>query len=158
VPGYARERTLAALRTRFDYVFEGRWGYPATAEANVLPGRLTLGPIAIRSVEQPHGPITSTGLRFERNGRSIGYSTDFHEMSEEMAALFEGVDVWIVDALRAKPHPSHSHLEQTLSYIERLRPGRAILTHMDNSMDYRSLLRELPPHVEPGYDGMEIEL
>jgi len=102
--------------------------------------------------------VSSTGLRFEHGGKSIGYSTDFHEITDEMAHLFDRVDVWIVDALRARPHPSHSHLAQTLAYVERLKPGRAVLTHMDNSMDYRSLLRELPPHVEPGYDGMEIEL
>jgi phosphoribosyl 1,2-cyclic phosphate phosphodiesterase len=158
VPGYAAARTLASITNRFDYVFEGRWGYPPTVAARLLPAELRLGPIAVQSLEQPHGPITSTGLLFEENGRTIGYSTDFNELTEEMASLFEGVDVWIVDALRARPHPSHSHLEQTLSYIDRLRPGRAILTHMDNSMDYRSLLRELPPHVEPGFDGMEIEL
>jgi phosphoribosyl 1,2-cyclic phosphate phosphodiesterase len=79
-------------------------------------------------------------------------------LTDDMANLFEGVDLWIVDALRHNPHPSHNHLERTLAYIDRLRPRRALLTHMDNSMDYRSLLRELPPHVEPAYDGMEIEL
>ena len=158
VAGFASERTLRSLAKRFDYVFEGKWGYPASAEPNLLTDGLELGLVTIRSVEQPHGGITSTGLRFEQNGRSVGYSTDFNEMTDEMASLFEGVDVWIVDALRARPHPTHSHLERTLSYIEQLRPKRAILTHMDNSMDYRSLLSERPPHVEPGFDGMEIEL
>ncbi len=158
VAGYARERTLRSLTKRFDYVFEGKWGYPASAEPNLLPGELALGPVTVRSVEQPHGNITSTGLRFDQGGRSIAYSTDFNELTDDMASLFEGLDVWIVDALRARPHPTHCHLERTLSYIERLRPARAILTHMDNSMDYRSLLRELPPHVEPGFDGMEIHL
>lgn len=158
VAGYAGERTLRSLTRRFDYVFEGKWGYPATAEPALLPDRLELGPVTIRATEQPHGGITSTGLRFEQNGKSVGYSTDFNDLTEEMENLFQGVDVWIVDALRARPHPTHNHLERTLSYIDRLKPGRAILTHMDNSMDYRSLLRELPSHVEPGYDGMEIEL
>lgn len=158
VPGYAGECTLRSLQKRFDYVFEGKWGYPASAEPRILDGTIRIGPITIRAVEQPHGAITSTGLRFEAHGRSVAYSTDFKEMTDDMAALFEGVDIWVVDALRAAPHPTHSHLAQTLAYVERVRPGRAILTHMDNSMDYRSLLRELPPHVEPGYDGMEIEL
>lgn len=158
IAGYAAERTLRSLTKRFDYVFEGKWGYPASAEPNLLEDGVQLGSITIRTVEQPHGGITSTGLRFEQDGKSVGYSTDFNELTDGMAELFEGVDVWIVDALRARPHPTHSHLERTLSYIDRLRPGRAVLTHMDNSMDYRSLLRELPPHVEPGFDGMEIEL
>ena len=158
VPGYAGARTLRSLQRRFDYVFEGKWGYPASAELHLLDGSAQIDAIAVRAVEQPHGAITSTGLRFDANGKSIGYSTDFKEMTDDMAALFEGVDVWVVDALRAAPHPTHSHLAQTLSYFERVKPGRAILTHMDNSMDYRSLLRELPPHVEPGYDGMELAL
>ncbi len=158
VAGYAAERTLRSLTKRFDYVFEGKWGYPASAEPNLLAGSIEIGPIAIRSVEQPHGNITSTGLRFEMDGRSVGYSTDFNALTGDMASMFEGLDLWIVDALRARPHPTHSHLERTLSYIERLKPARAVLTHMDNSMDYRSLLSELPPHVEPGFDGMEIHL
>lgn len=158
VPGYGSARTLGGLRERFDYVFEGKRGYPASVAPHILPDELHLGPIAIRAVEQPHGAITSTGLCFERDGRSIAYSNDFNGMTDDMASLFEGVDLWIVDALRAAPHPTHCDLGQTLAHIERLRPGRAILTHMDNSMDYRSLLRELPPHVEPGFDGMEIEL
>jgi phosphoribosyl 1,2-cyclic phosphate phosphodiesterase len=112
----------------------------------------------VRTTEQPHGSISSTGLLFTHAGKSVGYSTDFNNLTDDMAKLFECVDLWIVDALRKHPHPSHNHLDRTLGYIERLRPRRAILTHMDNSMDYRSLLGELPPHVEPAFDGMEIEL
>ncbi|HEY0114810.1 MAG TPA: MBL fold metallo-hydrolase [Allosphingosinicella sp.] len=158
IDAFARERTLRSLTRRFDYVFEGKWGYPATATAQLLPDETSFGALGVRAVEQPHGSITSTGLVFAHQGKSIGYSTDFNDLTEEMTPLFEGLDVWIVDALRAKPHPTHNHLSRTLDYIMRLRPKRAILTHMDNSMDYRSLLRELPPHVEPGYDGMEIIL
>lgn len=158
IPGFASARCLASLRSRFDYVFEGKWGYPATVAAEILPDTLTIGGIAVRHVEQPHGGITSTGLLFAQNGKRIGYSTDFNEMTDEMARLFEGVDVWIVDALRERPHPTHSHLARTLDYIAALGPKRTVLTHMDNSMDYRSLLRQLPPHIEPGYDGLEIEL
>jgi phosphoribosyl 1,2-cyclic phosphate phosphodiesterase len=158
IPGFATERTLRSLTGRFDYVFQGKWGYPASVSAQPLGQETQIAGIIIRAVEQPHGAITSTGLLFVHGGKSIGYSTDFNELNDGMITLFEGVDLWIVDALRHRPHPSHSHVERTLSYIERLRPRRAVLTHMDNSMDYRSLLRELPPHVEPGFDGMEIEL
>ncbi|HZG45121.1 MAG TPA: MBL fold metallo-hydrolase [Allosphingosinicella sp.] len=158
VPGYAAARTLRSLTSRFDYVFEGKWGYPATVSAQTLLEDTEIAGIRVQAVEQPHGSITSTGLLFTHNGRSIGYSTDFNDLTGDMATLFQGADLWIVDALRHHPHPTHNHLERTLFYIERLRPRRALLTHMDNSMDYRSLLRELPPHVEPAYDGMEIEL
>ena len=158
VEGFAREETLALLRDRFGYVFEGKDGYPAIASDNLLPAQVGIGSILVRTVDQPHGSITSAGLRFEAGGRSIGYSTDFNIMTDEMAALFEDVDVWVVDALRRRPHPTHPHLDLTLRWISQVRARRAVLTHMDNTMDYRTLLGELPPNVEPGFDGLEIEL
>ena len=158
VPAYASARCLRSLSARFDYVFEGKWGYPATVAAQILPADLMIGSIAVGHVEQPHGNITSTGLIFAQNGKRIVYSTDFNDLTDDMVTAFEGVDLWIVDALRMRPHPTHNHLDRTLAYIERLRPKRAVLTHMDNSMDYASLRRQLPPHIEPGFDGMEIAL
>ena len=158
VPGFARAATLEALRARFGYVFEGKGGYPAIVAAALLPDTLEIGGISIRVTDQPHGAITSAGLRFDADGKSIGYSTDCNHLTEGMQSLFKGVDVWVVDALRHRPHPTHPHLDQTLEWVRSIRPGRAILTHMDNSMDYRTLLGELPDGVEPGFDGMEIDL
>lgn len=154
VPSYARARCLESLERRFRYVFHGRGGYPPTAAATVLDDDITIGDIRIRTVDQPHGHITSAGFRFERDGRSAGYSTDFHEVTPEMATLFSGLDLWVVDALRHAPHPTHANLAITLDAIERLAPKRAILTHMDQSMDYVTLAAELPAGVEPGYDGL----
>ena len=158
LPGYARADTLAALRRRFAYVFEDKGGYPAIVESRPLADALGVGAIAVRAADQPHGAITSAGLRFEAGGRSIGYATDCNLLTDEMIALFGGVDLWVVDALRRRPHPTHPHLEKTLEWIAIVRPGRAILTHMDSSMDYRTLCAELPVGVEPGYDGMEVLL
>lgn len=158
VTGYARADMLASLQRRFDYIFEGQYGYPSIVSGNILPDHVNLAGISMRAVDQPHGPITSAGLRFDAGGHAIGYSTDFNTVTDEMALLFTGLDVWIVDALRREPHPTHTHLADTLKWIRELRPRRAILTHMDSSMDYRSLLAELPEGVEPGFDGMEIEL
>lgn len=158
VTGYARADMLASLERRFDYVFEGQYGYPSVVSGHVLPDHINLAGISMRTVDQPHGPITSAGLRFDAGGQAIGYSTDFNSVTDEMALLFTGLDVWIVDALRRKPHPTHTHLADTLKWIRELRPKRAILTHMDSSMDYRTLCTELPDGVEPGYDGLEIEL
>ena len=155
VPGFARGETLEVLRRRFDYAFEGKGGYPSVVDGALLPDRFSVGPIEVSVVDQPHGTITSAGLRFEADGKSIGYSTDFNDLTEDMATLFEGVDVWIVDALRRRPHPTHPHLELALEWIARVRPGRSILTHMDHSLDYRTLLAELPAGVEPGFDGLE---
>ena len=156
IEGYAREATLVSLRERFAYVFDGSAaGYPDIAAGHLLPDDMELGGIRIRAVDQPHGSITSAGLRFDAGGKSIAYSTDFNDLTPGMETLFEGVGIWIVDALRRRPHPTHPHLDRALEWVARVRPGRAILTHMDNSMDYRTLLAELPPGVEPGYDGLE---
>ncbi len=158
IAGFARSETLATLRGRFAYIFEGKGEYPPVASASLLPDRLRIGSIDIRVTDQPHGSITAAGLRFDAGGRSIGYSIDCSALTDEMINLFEGTDVWIVDALRRRPHPSHAHLAQALEWIARVAPGRAILTHMDHSMDYKGLLSELPERVEPGFDGMEVSL
>jgi phosphoribosyl 1,2-cyclic phosphate phosphodiesterase len=158
IPGYARAETHRTLAARFGYVFAGGQGYPPVVEARTLDDELLVGSIRIRIVDQPHGQGSSAGLRFEADGASIVYSTDFSELTEQMANLYEATDLWIVDALRRRPHPTHPHLEQVLGWIERMRPRRAILTHMDNSMDYATLRSELPDGVEPGYDGQEVQL
>lgn len=158
VPGYARAGTLDGLRERFGYVFTGRHGYPPTVDAALLPDVMTIGAVTVRVVDQPHAAVTSAGLRFEAGGAAIGYATDFNEMTEQMQTLYAGLDVWIVDALRRRPHPSHPTLDQALSWVELLKPGRAALIHMDQSMDYRTLAESLPAGVEPGYDGLEFHL
>ena len=158
IHGYARPETLAVLTRRFDYIFEGKGGYPAIVAAAELPDSLVVGTIRVSIADQPHGAITSAGLRFDAAGKSIAYSTDCNKLTPEMRSLFEGVDVWIVDALRRKPHPTHAHLERTLEWVGEVQPGLTILTHMDNSMDYRTLKAELPENVEPGFDGLEISL
>lgn len=158
VPGYGSAETMAVLEARFGYVFEGRYGYPPTTSPHVLGENAMIGDIAVRTVDQPHGEIFSTGLRFEYDGRSVAYATDFHAFTADMDALYAGVDLLIVDALRRRPHPSHPHLGLTLGAIERLRPGRALLTHMDQSMDFAPLAAELPPGVAPAYDGQMVVL
>lgn len=157
VPGYARPSTLAALETRFGYVFHGRGGYPPTVSGHVLPDRLRIGGIDVFVVDQPHGSIASAGLRFEAAGRSIGYATDFNVMTAAMATLYQHLDVWIVDALRHAPHPSHPTVGDVLGWIDELAPRRSALIHMDHSMDYRSLCAALPSGVEPGYDGQVLD-
>ena len=158
VPAYARAQTLKLLQRRFSYAFEGANGYHPTIDAHVLPDGLQIGDIDIACVDQPHGDIWSTGFRFRHDGHNVGYATDFHAITPDMLALYHGLDIWVVDALREKPHPTHPHLALTLEAIAATLPGRAILTHMDQSMDYATLLRTLPKGVEPGYDGMIVEL
>jgi len=157
MPGYARAETLKLLERRFIYAFEGHSVYAPIIIGHILPNEIMIGDIAITCVDQPHGEIFSTGFRFEKDGTAVGYATDFHEVTPAMAAMFAGVDLWVIDGLRREPHPSHPHLALTLDAIAQAKPGRAVLTHMDQSMDYATLCRTLPAGVEPGYDGMVIE-
>ena len=158
VRGLARPDTLAALHARFGYAFSGRNGYPPVVAGEPLPKRWTCGTMTIDVVDQPHGNIVSAGLRFTSGDKSIGYATDFHDLTPEMATFYQGVDVWIVDALRRRPHPSHPTVDAVLNWVRALAPARAVLIHMDQSMDYCSLCAALPAGVEPGFDGQEIVL
>lgn len=155
---YAHPATWRALRPRFGYVFDGRDGYPSTCIAHDMPDRLAVGELAISWFPQIHGNIKTSGFRFEANGRSLVYSTDVNELPAEADRSLHHADLWIVDALRRHPHPTHSHLERTLGWIDRYQPKRAVLTHMDWSMDYATLCAELPAGVEPGYDMLTVEL
>ncbi len=158
VRGLARPATATVLIERFGYVFHGRDGYPPTVACEELPDALTVGDIEITVTDQPHGSIHSAGLRFESAGAAIGYATDFNILTDDMRKLYQGLDVWILDVLRREPHPSHPHLAQALPWIAELAPGRAALTHLDQSMDYAALCKELPPGIEPAYDGLEFEV
>lgn len=158
VRGLARPFTLEQLELRFAYAFFGRAGYRPTVTHEALPDAIRIGDILVRVADQPHGGITSAGLRFENNNKSIGYSTDFSDMTNDMRSLYRGLDLWVVDALRHAPHPTHPHLDATLGWIGELDVRRAVLVHMDQSLDYARLADELPAGVEPGYDGLEIAL
>ena len=158
IAGFARPRARAELTMRFAFAFSGHQGYPPFVNCDPLPDTLEIGPIAVTAVDLPHGNITSAGLRFAADGKSIVYFTDFHSLPEHAKPLVAGCDIWIVDAVRRTPHPTHAHLTAALAWIGELRPKRAILTHMDQSMDYAALVRELPAGVEPGFDGLTMTL
>ena len=114
----------------------------------------TVGDIEATAFWQEHGNIMSLGLRFG----AIGYSNDVNALDERAFEVLDGIKVWIVDALRYTPHPTHAHLDLALEWIARVKPERAVLTNMHIDMDYQTLRRELPDHVEPAYDGMTIEV
>jgi phosphoribosyl 1,2-cyclic phosphate phosphodiesterase len=97
-------------------------------------------------------------LRIDEDDRSAAYAIDFNDMSSEMAELYQGANVLICDCLQRRPHPTHTHLEAALAWARDLKVGQLYLTHMNNSMDYRSLLNELPDWAAPAHDGLEIEL
>ena len=155
---YGMAETFDKLMSRFGYVFEGIEDYPAIATAHVLNGPVRMASLNITPFRQIHGPIDSLGYRFRDSGGFAAYSTDLIDIPDESAPLLQNLDVWVVDALRYEPHPTHFHLERTLEFIDRYRPKRAILTHMNWDMDYDELCASLPDGVEPAYDGMEIHL
>ncbi|MGI4880114.1 MAG: MBL fold metallo-hydrolase [Janthinobacterium lividum] len=155
---YASPETWAILVPRFSYVFHGTSFYAATARAHDFPPTLRVGALEISCFRQNHGNIDSLGFRFACNGKVMAYSTDIKALPDDAEKSLDDLDLWIVDALRRQPHPTHSHLDQTLGWIERFAPRRAILTHMDQTMDYRSLRDVLPVNVEPGYDGQVLKL
>jgi phosphoribosyl 1,2-cyclic phosphate phosphodiesterase len=158
IPGYARPIALQSLESRFAYAFEGHKYYPPICKSMPLDHDVNIGDITVRFVDQPHGGITSAGLRFEYEGKSVCYATDFGEVTSEMRDLYRNCDLFVVDALRDKPHPTHAHLDMTLALVEEVEPGLSLLTHMDKSMDYRHLVRRLPDHVRPAYDGYVKEI
>ena len=158
IPGYACARTMASLNARFAYVFAGNAGYPATVAIHDIADTPAIGPFAIATVEQPHGPVSSTGIRVSHDGRSVGYAIDFSAVTDAMVALFTGVDLLIVDCLRARPHPTHADQAMAMDLITRTGAKSALLTHMDNSMDYDTLCAALPPHIRPAHDGQVVML
>jgi len=150
---------LAGVRKKFGYCFEAPAGsdYPPILNAHEIPEPFAEfeilgagGPVSVRGFGQRHGRIRSLGFRFG----PVAYSPDVDGLDEAAFEALKGVECWIVDALRYTPHPSHAHLTRTLEWIARVKPIRAILTNMHIDLDYETLLRELPPGVEPAYDGM----
>jgi len=155
VPGYGDADTMARLDKKFGYCFKTMGGYPAIIEPHVIEGAFKLGPCDILPIAQDHGSMVSYGFRF---GQDFAYSNDLVRLDDAAFAALEGVKLWVVDAMRYKPHPTHAHLDLTLEWIARVKPERAILTNLHMDMDYEELRRQLPPGIEPAYDGMVIEL
>jgi phosphoribosyl 1,2-cyclic phosphate phosphodiesterase len=158
LPGYASINTARRLKQRFGYVFAGRYGYPTIVNLQTFERVKIVAGFGIETCEMPHGPMTSTGFRFESDGKTIGYATDFNEISDEMIALFKDVDILVTDCLRRESHPTHASLAMALDFAERTGAGITVLTHLDKSMDYATVSAETPDNVLVGYDGMEIVL
>jgi len=156
LPGFASDVTARSLRQRFSYVFSGRYGYPTIVHLETLEVVKIHAGFAIDSVEMPHGPTSSTGFRFEADGKSIAYATDFSEVTSDMLKLFAGVDILVTDCLRREPHPTHASLATALALGKQSGARTTVLTHLDKSMDFATLSAEVPAGVLVGYDGMEL--
>lgn len=160
IPCYMDAATRATLTRRFDYIFESQGGYPAICEARDLPGFGEAfeiigpgGPIPVTTFDQDHGEIRSVGYRIG----NVAYCSDVAAFPEASLAALEGLDVFIIDALRDAPHPTHANVAQALAWIDALKPRRAILTNLHIDLDYRALAARLPKGVEPAYDGLRFK-
>ncbi len=158
VPLYSRAVTLERLQTRFAYAFAGSTFYSAIAEPVEVGQELAFGSAQLRFVDQPHGNITSLGMRIEEDGKSAAYSIDFNELNDQMKSLYHRVDIWVCDCLSRQPHPTHAHLDAVVGWARELNVGRLYLSHLGNDMDYRTLVAELPDWAAPAHDGLEIDL
>jgi len=154
---YADALTVADLRTSFAYAFsqDDAALYKPIVREHLIDGPFSVGAIAVTPFVQDHGfGYTTLGFRFG----AVAYSTDVAQLDEAAFKALEGVELWIVDCLRYEPHPTHAHFERTMEWIARVKPKRAVLTHMNQALDYEELRGRCPAGVEPGYDGLIIEL
>jgi phosphoribosyl 1,2-cyclic phosphate phosphodiesterase len=161
IPIYSDDATQHRLDEGFGYCFrapEGSAYPPFLVRHRVDPGQTIRidgpgGPLELLPFTQIHGDIHSIGYRVA----GVAYSCDFNDLPSESVAMLAGLDLWILDALRRRPHPSHCSLDDALHWIARLEPRHAVLTHMTNELDYQTLRRDLPETIEPAYDGISFD-
>lgn len=156
LPVWADGPTQEALLSRFGYAFVQPEGspYPPILDLHTIDGPVTVtgagGPVSLTPFRADHGSMDTLGFRIG----PLAYLPDAVDIPAESWPVLDGLDCWIVDALRRKPHPTHAHLDLTLSWIARARPAHAVITNMHIDLDYEVLKAELPPHITPAFDGM----
>ena len=158
---YATPHHREHIVTRFPYLFTKNSESPSyfvppmvinLIDANT---QIEICGCKIDIFHQDHGNTTSLGFMFDGE---FAYSTDVLSMNDAVFEKLAGINLWIVEALRAEPHSAHSHFEQTFAWIERVKPRRAVLTHLGLDADYESLLKICPKNTQPGVDGLQFEL
>ena len=128
--------------------------YLGVPPANVKKAQFIYENMEVIAFDQNHGKTTTTGYRFG----DVAYSTDVKSFNRGTFEFLKDLKLWIIDCVGYSEHPTHSHLELTLEWIKRVRPEKAILTHMSHQLDYEELLRDLPQNVAPGFDGLIIDI
>jgi len=148
------------LLARFGYAFVQPKGssYPPICDLNTIDGDVTIdgagGPITLTPFEVEHGSIDALGFRIN----NAAYLPDVSDIPDDVWPHLQNLDLWIVDALRRDPHPTHAHLEKTLEWIDRVKPKHAVLTNMHIDLDYQTLADETPEHIEPAFDGLTLTI
>ncbi len=163
IPVYLDNTTFRTMRERFAYCFETPQGsfYPPILDAHIIPAPLHPfvidgpgGPIEILPVDQDHGLIRSLGFRFG----PVAYSADVVDFPRESLEALRGVECFICDALRWRPHTTHSHVDKTLGWFRDLGVAHGVLTNLHIDLDYRTLCEYVPDHVTVGYDGYTVSI
>lgn len=159
LPIYATRTVMSELEARYSYGFRpwsGNGFYRPVPEPHVITttDRLSVCDLDLQLFEQRHYRIPTIGVRCG----DFAYSTDVEHLSEASLEILEGVKTWIVGCFQYEPHVAHAWVDQVISWCAKLRPERTILTHMGPDLDYETLCRSLPGGIEPGYDGMILEL
>ena len=159
LPIYADDETARGIERIFDYTFRREDRYPTSARVDLhridpTPGSGTeLFGACFRRVPVLHGKQEITGFRFG----TAAYLTDMSDIPPESLPLLQDLDVLILDALRRTPHPSHSHLDRSVAFVEQLKPKRAFFTHISHDLDHEATEAALPPHIRLAYDGLQIQ-
>ncbi len=162
IDAFMDDATAKGLLQRFDYIFRTPKGSdypPILVERRIEAGTAfevsgAGGAMAIKPFRLVHGNIDALGLRIG----AMAYTPDVSAIPDTALDDLRGLDLWIIDALRLKPHPSHFHLEQALEWIDRIKPRRAVLTNLHSDLDYAALVRDLPDHITPAHDGMILSI
>lgn len=161
LPVWADGATQSALIDRFGYAFvqPADSPYPPILDLHTIhDAPFTIegagGPVTLTPFRADHGSIEALGFRIG----GLAYLPDAVKIPEDSWPVLAGLQVFVVDALRRKPHPTHAHLALALDWIARAAPARAVLTNMHLDLDHATLCAELPTHITPAHDGMQIEL
>jgi phosphoribosyl 1,2-cyclic phosphate phosphodiesterase len=156
---FGSHATLTALRTRFDYAFHppSASGFyrPSLTPRPVAPGEtVEMAGIPVRVLRQDHKVMETLGFRIG----DFAYSTDLLEMPPETFGALRGLDTWVVGCLSRTPNPVHANVDIVRGWVERLRPRRTVLTHMGLDLDWAWMRANLPPGIEPAFDGLVLEV
>ena len=162
VPVHADQHTLNLLMSRFSYCFETPEGseYPPILTAHLLTREKPVviegkgGEITLQPIRLIHGPMDALGFRIG----NTAYTPDVSAIPDESLVHLEGLDCWIIDALRDTPHPTHFSLAEALEWVAKMKPRRAVLTNLHTDLDYGRLVKELPAGITPAWDGLELDI
>ena len=156
IPIYADAGCMESLRRIYAYIFDGTYAYGGVVKLDpyVIEGPFNLWGLEVIPVPVLHADLPVLGFRFGK----AAYVTDFSSIPEATLPLLEGLDILILDALRHKPHPTHSNIEHSLALVEHLKPRQAFLTHIAHELGHEETNATLPPHVRLAYDGLKIDV